>query len=362
MRTRDHEFEGGIALVMVMLVIVVLAVIAGGFAYSMRVETKLARNATFESDLEWLGRSGVELARYVLAQQLTVPNEPYDSLNQVWAGGPGTTNTVLAEISLSDVELGSGRFSVRIVDQERKFNINAADEDVLRQALMLVGVDAGETATISDSILDWRDTDDDPRLSGAESDYYLAMDPPYVAKNGPIDDLSELLLIQGVTPQVYWGYASSNLPPQYRIDLPPASFGASLGQLHAQTNYAVGLADIFTTISFRTININTASRATLQMIPGVDEVVADGIIAQRAGPDGMDGTDDDIPFQSVGELVNVPGLTQPVVAQLGRYAGVRSLSFEVHVDVQIGGLQREYVALLFRRDPQNVQVLTFHWQ
>ena len=54
----------------------------------MKVETRLAQNANSEQQMLWLGRSGVELARYVLSQH--PPNEPFDSLNQRWAGGPGS--------------------------------------------------------------------------------------------------------------------------------------------------------------------------------------------------------------------------------------------------------------------------------
>ena len=57
------------------------------------------------------------------------------------------------------------------------------------------------------------DPDELPRLKGAESDYYLSLSPPYVSKNGPIDDLSELLLVQGITPEMYWGSAGSNVSP-----------------------------------------------------------------------------------------------------------------------------------------------------
>ena len=63
----------GIAMIIVMVVILVLAGLAGGFVYSMKVETQLARNNSFESDFQWLGRSGVELARYVLAMELQTP-------------------------------------------------------------------------------------------------------------------------------------------------------------------------------------------------------------------------------------------------------------------------------------------------
>ena len=74
---------------MVMVTIFILAMLAGGLALSMKVETKLARNASYDSELDWIGRSGVELACYILAEQSKISAEPYDSLNQIWAGGPG---------------------------------------------------------------------------------------------------------------------------------------------------------------------------------------------------------------------------------------------------------------------------------
>ena len=55
--------EHGIALVIVMISIFVLTILAGGFAYSMKVETRLARNANSETELEWLGRSGKWVVR-----------------------------------------------------------------------------------------------------------------------------------------------------------------------------------------------------------------------------------------------------------------------------------------------------------
>ena len=75
MRLKCNNRERGIALVIVMIVIIILATLAGGFAYSMKVETKLARNSSFDADMEMLGRSGVELGRYVLAMQLRIPEQ-----------------------------------------------------------------------------------------------------------------------------------------------------------------------------------------------------------------------------------------------------------------------------------------------
>ena len=110
----------GIALIIVMLVVVVFMILAGGFAYSMKVETKLARNSNMDSDMEWLGRSGVEMAKWILSQPKMGCGA--DALNQKWAGGSGDTN--LADISLDNNQLGRGSFSMKIVDLDRKFNIN----------------------------------------------------------------------------------------------------------------------------------------------------------------------------------------------------------------------------------------------
>ena len=120
----------GIALIIVMIAIFVLSVMAAIFATSMKVETKLAQNADHDQQLLWLGRSGVELARYVLSEQMTIPNEPYDALNQIWAGGPGgigESNSPLTGLSLDNYQVGDGSVSVKIVDLERKVNINTVN-------------------------------------------------------------------------------------------------------------------------------------------------------------------------------------------------------------------------------------------
>ncbi|MEO5803056.1 MAG: general secretion pathway protein GspK [Verrucomicrobiota bacterium] len=356
----------GIALVIVMLVILVLAALAGAFAYAMKIETTLARNSNFEPEMEWLGRSGVELARYVIAEQAKIPNEGnYESLNQKWAGGPGgigLTNSPLAAISLENNQLGAGTFSVKIIDLERKFNINMANQAVLQQAMIvLMGVDASLFPTIGDSILDWIDKDDDNHLSGAESDFYLGLDPPYLPKNGPMDDISELLLVNGIfdNSEIYWGSAS----PNHSASAFQSRNSGRPFDDPQRPSYPVGLVDIFTTLSSGKINLNTASTTTLQMIPGVDETIASGIIKLRSGLDGTDGTEDDTPLQNAGELVNVPGLPAVEVTQIAKYCGVRSSTFEVQVGVQLGNVARQYVALIRRGSkPGDFAILKFYWK
>jgi len=358
MKTFRHQQSSGIALIVVMIAIAVLSIMAAAFAFSMKVETKLAQNAEAEPQLLWLGRSGVELARWVLSQEASIPGQRYDSLNQYWAGGTGSlteSNSVLAGVPLDHYPIGDGFVSLKIIDLDRKVNINTANGPLLQQALTLMGVDADDISVISDSILDWIDSDDAPRIAGAESDYYQSLTPPYYAKNAPIDDLSELLLIKGIAeqPEIYWGTGStnSNRPKQH------LGFGHETGEI---PDYPFGLKDVFTPTSSGRININTADANVLQMIPGVDTNTAALIISTRNGPDGVEGNDDDTPFQSVNDLVRA-GVSQQLASQLGNFCTVRSSVFEVHVTAELGDFKREYIALVFRNSGTDIPVVSFYW-
>ena len=346
--------RSGVALIVVMIAIFVLAMLAAVFAYSMKVETKLAQNGESEQQLLWLGRSGVEYARWILAQELSIPGQPYDALNQIWAGGPGgiaESNSILSGISLNNFQVGDGTVSLKIIDLERYANINTAGTPELQQALTLMGVDADSISVVSDSIQDWVQSGDAPRVAGAKSDYYQTLTPPYNCKEAPMDDLSELLLVKGVTWAMYNGGTDPNQAP--------SPFHHQLGFANSPDqppDYPVGLKDLFTPFSTGRININTADTNVLQLIPGVDAATAAAIVQHRAGPDGVDGTEDDTPFQNAGQLATA-GVS---VSQLNNLCTVRSSTFEVHVTARIGNYSREYIAVLYRNSGTDIQVFDFH--
>jgi general secretion pathway protein K len=354
-----HQSDG-IALLIVMCAIFVLSIMAAGLAFSMKVESTLAQRTDTNQRLVWLGRSGVEYCRWVLAQEKC----PYDSLNQQWAGGPGSecdnTNMAFA----NSVELGDGSFTWKITDLERFANINFPTDQFIRQALTLMGVDAGEISIVSDSIRDWVQRGDMPRIAGAKDEYYLGLNPPYNCKEAPMDDLSELLLVKGIWdhPEIYWGGAASNHSgPSFQHHL-------GFGNAGEAPNYPFGLVDLFTPFSSGRVNINTADKNVLQMIlmttgmdVGAAGTAADDIIKWRSGPDGVDGTSDDLPFQNVNQLTAV-GVNPAVVARIGGIADVRSATFKVTVTAQIGNYHRDFNAILYRTPGgRAVQVVSFYW-
>ena len=344
-----------------MISIMVLTILAAGFAYSMKVETKLARNANSEAELEWLGRSGVEYCRWVLANSLANPMQPYDSLDQPWATGSGwlgPTNNPIAEVQ-NPIPLGRGTVSWKITDLERKFNINSPEpllQQVLPQALTLMGVAPGEATAVVNSILDWIDPDDQAHIEGAETRDYQGLNPPYAAKNGPIDDISELLLIKGMTPEIYYGGTATNYQPNY-FSRQRGPFGQAA---NASPIIAVGLTNLFTPLSSGKINLNTAPAEVLQLIPGVDALIAEEIVNGRSGED--DGSGLMGPYRAVGQVSRIPNLPLQLVGQIGQFCDVRSRTFQVQVDADIGGYKRTFYAILGRNSPRDVQVLSFYWK
>jgi type II secretory pathway component PulK len=356
-----RKHNSGIALAVVMIAIFVLSLLAAAFAYQMKVETKLAQNADSEMELLWLGRSGVDYCRWILAQSEACPGQQYDSLDQIWAGGSGgpcTSNSPLVDV-MKTVPLGRGSFTWQMEDLERKFNINTATEDVLRQAFQLIGVDPGEAEGITSSILDWIDRDSNSHIGGKESSHYEGLNPPYFAKNRPIDDLSELLMVDGVTPDMYWGgVATNHLPASWQKEM-------QRGRQMNLPTFPVGLNDLFTPLSGARINVNTASAYQLMMVPGVDELMAQAIISMRqGGRDAIGPTPaGSAIFPRVEDLLVNAGMNPQQATFAARLLEKRSLTFKATITASIGSYSRTYIAILGRdrAGSRNLAVLSFYW-
>ena len=349
--------ETGVALVIVLLTLFVLGAMAAMFAYSMKIESRLAINTGNATELEWLGRSGIEYAKWILVQQDRVPSERgFNSLNQFWAGGPGpleSADNPFEGLSLKDIPVGEGRISVRIEDTERLLNINtvARNPVLLDQALVYVGGDSTDATIISSALQDWIDRDDFAQPgNGAESEYYLGLIPPYRAKNGPVDDVRELLLLRGMKPELFWG-------SQYRItSLGADGFKEAVGMNSNSAKTGQGLVSLFCALSNGKVNINTASPKVIALILGGDDSLAGEVLKIRSGPDGMDATEDDQPARNAGEIPRLLGPAGP--SAQGLFV-VQSMTFSVTVRAELGSAKQTFTGLIRRVGPRDYQNLYF---
>jgi hypothetical protein len=344
MKLRRSRNARGFAVIVALVAITVLTLLAGAFAYAMKVETRLAANSNDDEQFYWLGRGGVERACWWLSLE---GNQPFTSLQQYWAGGPGDgaeTNSPLAAESLDNFAIGPGTVSLKFTELDSRINVNTADAPLLQQVLTSMGVDASDISVVSDSILDWIDSDDATRPAGAESDYYQGKGG-YNAKNAPIDNLDELLLIKGVTRAMYEGGSETNEGAAF------AHHHLGLGSAPGDTpNYPFGLRDVFTPFSTGHINLLTADENVLSAIFGADSPVPQGIETAR---------NSDPPVRNVNQLLVQAGASPADIQQFSRYFGIRGDVYQVVVTATIGSLSHDYTAVLFRTGP-NVQVVSFY--
>lgn len=91
------------------------------------------------------------------------------------------------------------RLTIRIEDERGKVPLNLLDEESAARLVAIAGLGDGLMARVAaDSLLDWTDDDDEPRSNGAEADWYrkLKVRPP----NGSLRSIDELARVRGFDP------------------------------------------------------------------------------------------------------------------------------------------------------------------
>jgi general secretion pathway protein K len=194
--------DRGFALIAVLLVLALVGIVGAEFAYSMRLEASAVRAYKENLIAGHLAEAGVEQAIREIVGDVAYVGLAEEKLLTFY----GRERAVRRPVSRTDVALGPGTFSYRISDEEGRLNINTSPPDRLDRLLQTLGVEKADRDTIVDSVQDWRDPNEEHRLSGAESDdTYLKLPVPYRSRNANLESVSELLQIKGVTRALYDG-------------------------------------------------------------------------------------------------------------------------------------------------------------
>jgi general secretion pathway protein K len=210
--------------------------------------------------LACIARSGFDAAVAVLYEDALSGN--VDSLHEAWAHlGTFSENSG----SLFD----EGRFIAEIADHSGRIQINQLvdkggkyNEDQKRLLVRFLsspefGLDPQEVENIVDAIKDWIDPDSETTRFGAETTYYESLEKPYPCKNGPFEFLEELLLVRGITKELFYG----------SVERPGISYYLS--------PYGDGK-----------ININTADPLVLRALSDrIDQDLVEEIVAYREDED-----------------------------------------------------------------------------
>ncbi|MCP4454543.1 MAG: hypothetical protein GY809_24055 [Planctomycetes bacterium] len=175
----------GMVLVVVLWTTVLLLIIVGSVVQISRLDMKVSVFSAQTVACKWASRAGVETVAALLSEDSLYS----DALDDLWSDN---------DADLVNMPLGSSAFTVRVVDEAGKLNINQATQV---QLFALPGM----TEETVDAILDWRDADSDEREAGVEIGYYRNLPYPYDCRNAPFKTIRELLLVKGVTPILLYG-------------------------------------------------------------------------------------------------------------------------------------------------------------
>ncbi|MCM8774744.1 MAG: general secretion pathway protein GspK [Candidatus Omnitrophica bacterium] len=310
-----HNGKGSI-LILTLWVLTLLSVFVVSVGYSTRQRLRKLQHLENRETLRTVADAGVRQAIYFVNATQGRPFTPHGFSDRPSRGVANFQDVLIGDAMFSVIVLDGSlapeksrdsahSFRYGVVDEERKIHLNQTNSpQILKRLFQLAaGLNEVDAHTIAVSILDWRDEDDFPYDRGAESFYYKSRKPPYIPKNADFNSLEELLLVRGVSPEIY-----RKVLPYLTLD--------SSGK----------------------ININTASRVVLEAV-GFSESLTSKIWRYRAGKDTREGTRDDKFFKDLSTVAdNISGiyyLTDDERGSLESFIGsgmiiVRSENFSIH--------------------------------
>lgn len=287
--------------------------------------------------------------------------------------------------------VGGGDFRIQIIDLSSFVNLNSAPEAQLQKLPF--------TTEQIDSLLDFREAGQTARAEGGKDQYYNNLTEPYNAKLRGFDTLDELLQVKGFTPDdlynvqtdvvnsstavagstddqlalcdlaTVYSYSGENNPqgeakisvtagdqntrlqritalgvPQQAAQTIANGTWTSIGQILATVQglsltQQQSLLDNLTTgtgsrVAGR-INLNTASEQVLSTVPGITPELAQAIVAQQTTG-----------FTTLGEILNISGITPQVLQEAGDVFCVNSQTFLVRVLGESGSASQPLEAIV----------------
>ncbi len=181
----------GSIIVLVIWAVAIAAVLVGAAQVLAYRQATMGRESVAKVEARWAARAGLEETLAVLEYHTEEPD-------------PTDARQLYKDLeTVSDGELESGSWEIRHIedgvevrgpqDEHAKINVNNATRATLLEL-------SGMSMDVADAIIDWRDSDDEASLMGAEYEFYVNRDLGYEPRNGTLRSILELELVAGAFP------------------------------------------------------------------------------------------------------------------------------------------------------------------
>jgi general secretion pathway protein K len=312
--------QEGFVLVIVLCTILLLEVLLLGFNFRCRAELRAVDHLQKSQQALNSARAGLNIA---IAAIKDSPDIHADKRLVDLLSGENSITLDQSQCSII-VTQESGKLNVNLLKgKDGKLDRIRIDQ-LLRLIDLLNRQRAGQAHIgygLVPAIIDW--TDDDEEVTclpfvkyenlGAESDYYSTLVPAYRCKNRPLDTIEEMLLIKGITAEIF----------------------------ERMRNYVTVNGD-------GKVNVNSAPKPVIESLSErMDTAVAAMIVDRRKIK----------PFESVAELRDVPGMADSIYEAIKNVVTVSPEDQYYHVESRatLGYLGCTIEAIL-RRNPETKTV------
>lgn len=335
--------QKGIALISAMLVVALTSIVATQIFYQQQINLRRTFN---QLQAEKIYQSFINIEVFVKTMlQADLKDNQYDSSEQL-----AMANDMLA-VAIADYSTTeTGNFQANIIDKQACFNLNnlvISGEPQANQVKILRNILAGQEEVKIDpalidkliwSLVDWLDSDNEPKPQGAEWETYSQLSPPYQAANQALSELSELYAVQS------W----KQIQPFKLTDicvLPSVPQFTTLGRYSpAQTEITP-------------ININTASPLLLKSLS--DKMLnADltGTLKQQLEEKGFASTDAFLTQLDTDNAVNED--EEKLSTSIDKSAiSITSQFFVLSYTGSIDNLEQQYKSYLYRQSDKHIDTL-----
>lgn len=188
---KRRRYQRGSALLAVLWLVAALSAIAFAVANTVRSET------------ERTGTGSDALRTYYLATGSVERALLYMFWGPQFRNADGSPKYYEPGMSRLNFNFPSGVATVEIIPESSKININTAMPADIASLLGHLGVPAERASELTAAIVDWRS----PLGQGlTEFDqFYGSLHPSFRARHASLEEIEELLLVKGMTPELFYG-------------------------------------------------------------------------------------------------------------------------------------------------------------
>ncbi len=255
--------EHGSALLAVLWLSAALAAISFSVAMTVRGETERVATSEEQVRADYLAQGAIQ--RAILHIQWSQFGPVAEGVEPYFVPGQ----------PVIDLHFPQGNSRVEVIPETSKLSLNQASRDALFALLVNLGASGEQAATVADGIVDWRT----PRPSGEPTGFdqmYLDRNPSFRSPHASFQDVEELLYIQGMTPELFYGTWVRQSPGQSE-----GTNGASQSRLVPRE----GLRDCVSVFgSTGSFDVNTVRPAVLAAAGAGSEDIAALMERRRLAP------------------------------------------------------------------------------